>query len=293
MRAFSEDVVKIVTMKTDLAPDPKDKRFLDKTWQTNPFYKAGMQYYLAVQKGTSAWMKDLKLDELERARANFVVQMLLDSMAPSNTLLGNPSAIKRAFDTGGVSLVKGLKNAYTDITENDGLVSQVDTRPFKLGENVANSKGAVVYKTEMMELIQYTPTTEKVHAIPQLTVPPQINKAYINDLNSQLAPILGSVIGSSNVQVLRSDSCGRSDGRLCESRVGNVVADSLRSAYATDFAITNSGGLRDALTCPHTIIMGNLGELLALFEVHDMAIAFQKAQESGRVFMCRRCQCLL
>ena len=82
MRAFSEDVVKIVTMKSDLAPDPKDKRFLDKTWQTNPFYKAGMQYYLAVQKGTAAWMKDLKLDELERARANFVVQMLLDSMAP-------------------------------------------------------------------------------------------------------------------------------------------------------------------------------------------------------------------
>lgn len=185
MRAFTEDVVKIVTLKSDLAPDPKDKRFLDKTWYTNPFYRAGMQYYLAVQKGTAAWMKDLKLDELERARANFVVQMLLDSMAPSNTLLGNPSAVKRAFETGGVSLVKGLKNAYDDFTKNDGLVSQVDTRPFKLGENVATSKGAVIYKTEMMELIQYAPTTPDVHKIPLLIIPPQINKFYVNDLTPE------------------------------------------------------------------------------------------------------------
>lgn len=185
LKTFSEDVVKIVTQKSDLAPDPRDKRFLDPTWAKNPFYKAGMQYYLAVQKGTAAWMKDLKLDELERARANFVVQMLLDSMSPTNTLIGNPSAIKRAFDTGGVSLVKGLKNAYEDITENDGLVSQVDKKPFKLGKNIATSEGAVVYKTEMMELIQYTPTTPDVHKIPLLVIPPQINKFYVNDLTPE------------------------------------------------------------------------------------------------------------
>jgi polyhydroxyalkanoate synthase len=185
MRSFADDVVKIVTMKSDLAPDPKDRRFQDKTWVTNPFYRAGMQYYLAVQKGTAAWMKDLKLDELERARANFVVQMLLDSMAPTNTLVGNPSAMKRAFETGGVSLVRGLKNAYEDITANDGLVSQVDKRPFRIGENIATSKGAVVHKTEMMELIQYAPTTPDVHKIPVFIVPPQINKFYVNDLTPE------------------------------------------------------------------------------------------------------------
>jgi polyhydroxyalkanoate synthase len=185
MRTFADDVVKIVTMKSDLAPDPKDRRFQDPTWRTNPFYRAGMQYYLAVQKGAAAWMKDLKLDELERARANFVVQMLLDSLSPSNTLLGNPSAVKRAFETGGVSLVKGLKNAYEDITTNDGLVSQVDKRPFRLGENVATSKGAVIHKTDMMELIQYQPTTPDVHKIPLLIIPPQINKFYVNDLTPE------------------------------------------------------------------------------------------------------------
>ena len=81
--------------------------------------------------------------------------------------------------------MKGLKNAYTDMVHNKGMVSQVDKRPFKLGENVATSKGAVVLRTEMMELIHYAPTTDQVHAVPQLTIPPQINKMYINDLTPE------------------------------------------------------------------------------------------------------------
>lgn len=185
LKSFGEDVLKIVQDKSELAPNPRDKRFLDSTWRTNRFYKASMQYYLAVQKGVDGWMKDLHLDELERARANFVVSMLMDSISPTNTLIGNPSAIKKAFETGGGSLIRGLKNAYTDITENDGLVSQVDKRPFKIGENVAVSKGAVVHRTEMMELIQYQPTTPDVHKIPLLIIPPQINKFYVNDLTPE------------------------------------------------------------------------------------------------------------
>lgn len=185
LKSFGEDVVRIVQNKSELAPNPRDKRFLDPTWRTNRLYKASMQYYLAVQKGVDGWMKDLELDELERARANFVVSMLMDSVSPTNTLLGNPSAMKKAFETGGGSLIRGLKNAYTDITENDGLVSQVDKRPFKIGENVANSKGSVVYRTEMMELIQYQPTTPDVQKIPLLIIPPQINKFYVNDLTPE------------------------------------------------------------------------------------------------------------
>ena len=185
LKAFGEDVVKILKNESELLPDPKDKRFLDPTWKTNPLYRFGMQYYLAVQKGVGSWVKDLKLDELERARANFVLQMVMDSMSPSNTLLGNPSAVKKAFETGGGSLIRGLKNAYTDMTENQGVVSQVDTRPFKIGKNIAVSKGAVVHKTEMMELIQYQPTTPEVHKIPLLIIPPQINKFYVNDLTPE------------------------------------------------------------------------------------------------------------
>ena len=184
-RMFTNDVVKILTNKSEIAPGPKDKRFLDAAWSKNPFYRIGMQYYLAAQHSVERWIADLDLDELERARANFVSGMIIDSLAPTNTLAGNPSAIKKAVETGGGSLIRGLKNAYNDMVHNDGIVSQVDSRPFKIGENIATSPGAVIYRNEIMELIQYQPSTEQVHEIPLLIIPPQINKAYINDLTPE------------------------------------------------------------------------------------------------------------
>ncbi|MFZ9396446.1 MAG: PHA/PHB synthase family protein [Erythrobacter sp.] len=184
-QAMGEDMIKIMTGKSELAPDPKDKRFMDPAWQYNPFFRAGAQYYLAVQKGMRNWLQDLELDDLERDRANFISNIIIDSLAPTNTLIGNPTAQKRVIDSGGLSLIKGLQNAYKDLTENKGMVSQVDKRPFKIGENIATSKGSVVLRTEMMELIQYAPSTENVYEIPQLTIPPQINKMYINDLSPE------------------------------------------------------------------------------------------------------------
>jgi polyhydroxyalkanoate synthase len=184
-RMFTDDVVKILTNKSEIVPNPKDKRFLDPAWRDNPFYRMGMQYYLAAQSGVNRWIADLELDEFERARANFVSGMILDSLSPTNTLAGNPSAIKKAVETGGGSLIRGLKNAYNDMVHNDGIVSQVDSRPFTIGENIATSPGAVIHRSEIMELIQYQPTTETVHEIPLLIIPPQINKAYINDLTPE------------------------------------------------------------------------------------------------------------
>lgn len=119
----------------------------------------------------------------------------------------------------------------------------------------ARSKGASYAKTTVTVQpgkhghVTGTSTTFKTPLVSEVTVDPAL-QAYVNDLNASLAPILGTVIGESTAEVLRSDSCGRADGRLCESRVGNVVTDAMRFTYGTDFAITNSGGLRAALTCP-------------------------------------------
>lgn len=184
-KSIGEDMIKIMTGKSDLAPDPKDKRFQDPAWQYNPFFRAGAQYYLAVQKGMRNWLEELQLDELERNRANFIANIILDGLAPTNTLIGNPVAQKQLINSGGLSLIKGLQNAYNDLVYNKGMVSQVDKRPFKIGENIATSKGNVVHRTEMYELVQYAPTTDEVYEIPQLTIPPQINKMYINDLSPE------------------------------------------------------------------------------------------------------------
>lgn len=184
-QAMGQDMLQIMTGQSELAPDARDKRFMDPAWRYNPFMRAGMQYYLAVQKGAAKWIEELGLDALEKDRARFVSTIIIDSLAPTNTLIGNPTAQKRLIDSGGMSLMKGLKNAYTDMVHNKGMVSQVDKRPFTIGGNVATSKGAVVLRTEMMELIHYSPTTDEVYAVPQLTIPPQINKMYINDLSPE------------------------------------------------------------------------------------------------------------
>ena len=181
-RKIMTENTEILLGKSKREADKKDRRFKDPAWEHNPFYKRGMQAFLATQEHLHEWVSEVKMSELEHARAKFVMGMITDALAPTNTLIGNPAATKRVVDSGGLSLLKGMKNLYDDLTKNGGLPSQVDKRPFKVGENLAVSKGSVVWKNEMLELIQYAPTTDKVYKTPILIIPPQINKFYAMDL---------------------------------------------------------------------------------------------------------------
>ena len=180
---YGKDVLDIMTGKSELAPIAKDRRFQDKAWAENPLYKAAMQNWMAARKGFEGWINESGVSDNDKARAHFVLGLVSDSLAPTNTLIGNPAAVKKLYETGGASLMRGMKNAYEDLRHNGGMPSQVDGRPFKVGGNLATTEGAVVYKTEMLELIQYKPSTEEVYELPLLIVPPQINKFYANDLS--------------------------------------------------------------------------------------------------------------
>ncbi|MEO1474669.1 MAG: class II poly(R)-hydroxyalkanoic acid synthase, partial [Pseudomonadota bacterium] len=144
-RNMTKENIDILMGKSERAADPKDRRFKDPAWTHNPFYKRGLQMYLAMQDNLNDWVGDLKLGDLEYARAAFVMNMITDALAPTNSLAGNPAARKRAIDSGGMSLVKGLKNAYDDLTKNGAMPSQVDKRPFEVGKNLGISKGEVVW----------------------------------------------------------------------------------------------------------------------------------------------------
>jgi polyhydroxyalkanoate synthase len=159
-----------------------DKRFSDRAWQDNPFYRLCLQTYLAWTKSVTAFAERSGGDRRTAQRARFAASLLTDAVAPTNTLVGNPAALRKILDSGGASVVAGLKNILSDIAANGWMPSQVDKRAFKVGENLALSKGAVVLTTPVLELIQYSPTTEAVHARPHLIVPPQINKFYFFDL---------------------------------------------------------------------------------------------------------------
>lgn len=186
---MTKENIEILLGRSKRAPDPKDRRFKDPAWAHNPFYRRGLQMYLAMQDNLNEWVGDLKLGDLEYARASFVMGMITDALAPTNSLAGNPAARKRLIDSGGMSLVKGLKNAYEDLTKNGGMPSQVDKRPFEVGKNLANSEGAVVWRNDILELIQYAPLADQVHKVPFLIVPPQINKFYASDLTPAVSII--------------------------------------------------------------------------------------------------------
>jgi polyhydroxyalkanoate synthase len=124
----------------------------------------------------------LQADWRRESRTRSAAEKLVDAAAPTNVLAGNPAALKRAFDTGGASVVRGWRNALRDVRSNGGMPSQVDRRPFKVGENLAATPGAVIYRDDIFELLEYRPTTARVRSVPLLMFPPQVNKHYFLDL---------------------------------------------------------------------------------------------------------------
>jgi polyhydroxyalkanoate synthase len=164
--------------------NPQDSRFADPAWSLNPFYRRSLQAYLAWQKQVKSWIDEGDMSPEDRARAHFAFTLLNDAVAPSNTLL-NPLAVKELFNSGGQSLVRGLSHLFDDLLHNDGLPRQVTRQAFEVGKTVATTTGAVVFRNEMFELIQYKSMSEKQYAKPLLVVPPQINKYYIFDLSPQ------------------------------------------------------------------------------------------------------------
>jgi polyhydroxyalkanoate synthase subunit PhaC len=179
---LARDLISVLSGNADIAPAGGDKRFVDSAWKDNPFYRMSLQGYLAWSNALTSFVEKTGLDTLSKQRAQFVVSLLSDALSPTNTLLGNPAALKKVIDSGGASLVDGFKNLLADLTTNRGMPAQVDRTAFQLGKNLALSPGAVVFRNSVLELIQYAPATAEVHERPQVIVPPQINKFYIFDL---------------------------------------------------------------------------------------------------------------
>ncbi|HJZ45910.1 MAG TPA: alpha/beta fold hydrolase, partial [Roseiflexaceae bacterium] len=179
---FLGEVGRVLSGTSTVAPDPKDRRFGDPAWQTNRLYGATLQTYLAWQQSLYAFVDDADLASKDAERARFAVRLLTEALAPTNRILGNPAALKKLIDTGGESLARGLQHLLDDIAHNGGMPSQVDMTAFAVGKNLALSPGAVVFKNDVLELIQYAPATEQVYSRPLLLLPPQINKFYMMDL---------------------------------------------------------------------------------------------------------------
>jgi polyhydroxyalkanoate synthase len=175
-------------------PEPRDRRFADPAWSGNPLLRRIMQAHLATTRVGEALIEDARLAEPDRLRMMFLVSNLSDAMAPSNAPLLNPRALRAVVDTGGANFSRGARRLVADLAEAPRIPSMVDPDAFTVGQTVAATPGAVVARTDVFELIQYTPRTEQVRAVPLVIVPPTINKYYAVDMSpgrSQVEYLVG------------------------------------------------------------------------------------------------------
>ncbi|MFL9937148.1 alpha/beta fold hydrolase [Paraburkholderia sp. RL18-103-BIB-C] len=180
---LARELMAVLSGNGQSTPPQGDKRFGDAAWRDNSLYRMTLQGYFAWRDALAGFVDRSALDPKSKERAQFVLSLFTDALSPTNTLLGNPGAIKKIVDSGGASLLGGIRNAVTDLLKNQGMPAQVDKTAFEVGKNLGTSRGAVVFRNEVLELIQYAPATTHVYGRAQLIVPPQINKFYVFDLS--------------------------------------------------------------------------------------------------------------
>ena len=171
-----------------VSPAKDDKRFRDPAWQEGAIFDFIKQSYLLSARWIQSVVKNVEgLDEKTAQKVDFYTRQFVDAVAPSNFVLTNPQVLRATLESGGDNLVKGLENLLNDLERGKGqlLVKMTDPDAFKIGENIALAPGKVVYQNELMQLIQYNPTTEQVHKRPLVILPPWINKFYILDLRPE------------------------------------------------------------------------------------------------------------
>src|SRR5690348_11718789 len=211
---LAEELTKIALGQSDVAPDQRDQRFADEAWRTIPSFRMLGQSYRLLELWMNRVQESVDGSWQEKARARFAADVISAALSPTNYLGTNPAALREAVATSGLSLVKGAQNMLRDMARG-GMPAMVDRKQFKVGKDLAATPGAVVYRDEMFELLQYTPTTPKVRAIPVLMVPPQINRHYIMDLSPGRSLVEFAV--SQGIQVFmivwRNPSSLRGDGK--------------------------------------------------------------------------------
>ncbi len=253
-----------------IQPESGDFRFRDEAWTENAMFDYIKQSYLL----TSRWMQDTVnevegLDPKTAKKVDFYTKQFADAMAPSNFLMTNPTVLKETLDSKGENLVRGLENLLDDLEKGEGnlKISMTDQDAFEVGENIATTPGKVVFQTDLMQLIQYEPTTENVYKTPLLIIPPWINKFYILDLRPKNSFIKWAVEQGLTVFVI---SWVNPDEKLAEKNFGDYMQQGPLAALD---AITEITGEKQANAIGYCLG----GTLLS------STLAYMKAKEDTRV----------
>ncbi|MGK5112048.1 PHA/PHB synthase family protein [Geodermatophilus sp. CPCC 205506] len=280
---LGKDLVDITRGTDRIAPAPRDRRFADPAWESNPAYKRLGQGYLAWAASVDRLVERYEAsgsDPRTVERARFAANALVSAAAPTNTLLGNPAALKKVVETGGASVVRGTKALLNDLVHNGGLPAQTDRSAFAVGRDLGVTKGAVVYRDEVIELIQYEPTTDKVRERPLVVVPPMINRFYMLDLRPGRSFVEHAVAQGLQVFLIS----WRNPGREHAHWDLDTYAERIRRATAVARQITGAPDVNTVGFCAGGIVLTTLLNHLAAVEdtsVHSAAFGVTLLDFSG------------
>jgi polyhydroxyalkanoate synthase len=268
--ALTRELGSIAAGRSHRVPARADKRFADPAWQQNPLLHRLMQAYLAAAETADGLLADAGLDWRDAEKMRFVVDNMVEGLAPSNSPLISPLGWKALIDTGGLSAMRGARAFARDMLSQPRVPAMVEPDAYAVGETVAITKGAVVLQTSVFELIQYVPQTPKVRAIPLLLVPPVINKFYIMDIAPGRSMIEYFVQQGQQVFAIswRNPQARHRDWGFDAYGAAIVEAlDAVQKIAGTDSAHllgTCSGGILAAMTAAHLAEIGEADRMAGL-----------------------------
>ena len=244
LRLWQASWLKLIGGKPEPVAEPAagDARFRDEEWQSNFVFDYLKQSYLIAARHIHDAVSGVEgIPEDSKRKVDFFTRQYIDALAPSNFALTNPQVLRETMKSGGTNLVKGLKNLLEDLDEGDGQlkIKMTDAAAFKVGRNVATTPGSVVFQNDLLQLIQYRPTTETVYKRPLLIIPPWINKFYILDLREKNSFIKWAVGQGHTVFVV---SWVNPDARLAGKDFEDYLSDGALAAFA---AIEQATGERE------------------------------------------------
>jgi polyhydroxyalkanoate synthase subunit PhaC len=261
---------KIANGSSTVAPSTRDKRFTDPAWTQNPLLRRVVQAYLATSTMVEGLVHDVPLDWRDRERITFLVSNLMDAASPSNNPLLSPVAWKAAIDSGGATIIAGLRNLLGDLSSAPRVPTMVPPDAFEVGRDLGVTSGTVVLRTPMFELIQYTPQTDTVYPTPLLMIPPTINKFYIMDLAPQRSMIEFFVRQGLQVFVVSWRDPDARHTKWGVDRYARAVIEALETTRAITAADAVhllgacSGGIISSMVAAHLAATGRQ-DLLASF----------------------------
>ena len=255
---YLHDAKELWAQGLQAAPEIKDRRFTGEGWAANPVATFSAAAYLLNARTLMGLADAVEADAKTRARIRFGVEQWMAAMAPSNFLAFNAEAQKKAIETKGESIAKGMQNLLHDITQ--GHVSMTDESLFEVGRNVATTEGAVVFENELFQLLEYKPLTTKVFERPFLLVPPCINKFYILDLQPDNSLIRYAVEQGHRTFVV---SWRNPDDSLAHKTWDDYVEDGVMAAIDVVQNITGAEQINALGFCVGGTILSNALAVLA------------------------------